>query len=237
MQCYSRIAENDFYNWLKVNNNEFDSLSFIKCQDFKMMLESGNHLEDISLLKFFDWYNFSLMQHGRNMLEMALEIIPKNISIGFKLPGIHWRIKDPKFPRIAELTCGLINAYSKSGTIAYTNSLKTILHGLPINRINFHFTCIEQKNPISNTEFLKSYSVPEKLTYDLSEAAKSLNLKIFGENSNAQNLKYDISWEKMNTLVKNKSYYGVTILRIEDVTGENILAKKKFKKMIKTFKN
>ena len=39
MQCYSAIAENNFYNWYKVNNNEFDSLSFIKCQDFKMMLE------------------------------------------------------------------------------------------------------------------------------------------------------------------------------------------------------
>ena len=86
-------------------------------------------------------------------------------------------------------------------------------------------------------EFLKSYSVPEKLTYDLSEAAKSLNLKIFGENSNSMNLKYDFSWEKMNALVKNGSYFGVTILRIEDVTGENLFAKKKFKKMIKAFKN
>ena len=202
-----------------------------------MMLESGNNIEDINLLNFFDWYNFSLMQHGRNMLKMALEIIPKNISIGFKLPGIHWRIKDPKFPRIAELTCGLINAYSKNGIKAYTNSLKTILHGLPTNRINFHFTCIEQKNPNSDAEFLKSYSVPEELTYDLSEAAKSLNLKIFGENSNSMNLKYDFSWEKMNALVKNGSYFGVTILRIEDVTGENLFAKKKFKKMIKAFKN
>ena len=131
----------------------------------------------------------------------------------------------------------MINAYSKSGIIAYTNSLKTILRGLPINRINFHFTCIEQKNPISDAEFLKSYSVPEELTYDISQAARSLNLKIFGENSNSKNLKYDFSWEKMNTLVKNGSYFGVTILRIEDVTGKNLLAKKKFKKMIKTFKN
>ena len=237
MQCYSKIAENNFNNWSKTNKNEFDSFSFIKCQDFKMMLESGNNIEDINLLNFFDWYNFSLLQHGRNMLKMALEIIPKNISIGFKLPGIHWRIKDPKFPRIAELTCGLINAYSKNGIKAYTNSLKTILHGLPTNRINFHFTCIEQKNPNSDAEFLKSYSVPEELTYDLSEAAKSLNLKIFGENSNSMNLKYDFSWEKMNALVKNGSYFGVTILRIEDVTGENLFAKKKFKKMIKAFKN
>ena len=38
-------------------------------------------------------------------------------------------------------------------------------------------------------------------------------------------------------LVKNGSYFGVTILRIEDVTGENLFAKKKFKKMIKAFKN
>ena len=106
---------------------------------------------------------------------------------------------------------------------------KTILHGLPINRINFHFTCIEQKNPNSDAEFLKSYSVPEELTYDLSEAAKSLNLKIFGENSNSMNLKYDFSWEKMNALIKNGSYFGVTILRIEDVTGENLFAKKSLK--------
>ena len=42
-----------------------------------MMLESGNNVEDINLLNFFDWYNFSLLQHGRNMLKMALEIIPK----------------------------------------------------------------------------------------------------------------------------------------------------------------
>ena len=30
MQCYSKIAENNFNNWSKTNNNEFDSLSFIK---------------------------------------------------------------------------------------------------------------------------------------------------------------------------------------------------------------
>ena len=58
MQCYSKIAENNFNNWSKTNNNEFDSLSFIKCQDFKMMLESGNHIEDNSLLNFFDCLNY-----------------------------------------------------------------------------------------------------------------------------------------------------------------------------------
>ena len=41
----------------------------------------------------------------------------------------------------------------------------------------------------------------------------------------------------MNTLVKNGSYFGVTILRIEDVTGENLFAKKKFKKMINPLNN
>ena len=40
----------------------------------------------------------------------------------------------------------------------------------------------------------------------------------------------------MNTLVKNGSYYGVTILRTEDLTGENLFAKKSLKIWLKLSK-
>ncbi|GIQ98274.1 MAG: hypothetical protein CM15mP4_1110 [Candidatus Neomarinimicrobiota bacterium] len=50
--------------------------------------------------------NSALMEHGNGMLKIALNEIPETIPIGFKIPGIHWRIKDPKMPRISEMTCG-----------------------------------------------------------------------------------------------------------------------------------
>ena len=64
------------------------------------------------------------MNHGNGMLKIALSEIPDTVPIGFKIPGIHWRIEDPKRPRISEMTCGLINSESLNGQVAYFNSLK-----------------------------------------------------------------------------------------------------------------
>ena len=171
------------------------------------------------------------------MLRAATKIIPDHIPIGFKIPGIHWKIKDPKMPRIAEITCGLINGSTINGQKSYLNSLRIVLEDLPVDRFVLHFTCIEQKNSTPETDIYNGYSRPEDLVRDIEKAAKTLGLKIKGENSLSKNLEEKSAWSRIEKALVQGSYAGITLMRVGDITADKPVANNNCKKLIKNLRN
>ena len=166
---------------------------------------------------------------------MCIRDSPDTIPIGFKIPGIHWRIEDPKTPRISEMTCGLINSESLNGQVAYSNSLKKVIKNLPLERLILHFTCIEQINSSPLTDFDEGYSRPENLVLEVSSAASELGLKIKGENSLSNNLYKESAWLKIKQILAYKKLSGVTIMRLQDITQHNSLGNEQYRNLIKSF--
>ncbi len=237
LQCFSIPAQEHYFSWLqnsKPENNLFER-EFIKSSDLKYKLKSEDYLNDPDIESLFEWYNSALMEHGNGMLKIALNEIPETIPIGFKIPGIHWRIKDPKMPRISEMTCGLINSKSLNGQTAYSNSLKKVIKNLPLERLILHFTCIDQTNSLPSNDLDEGYSRPENLVMEVSSAASELGLKIKGENSLTNNLYKKSAWLKIKEILSYKKLSGVTIMRLQDITKQNSLGNEQYKELIKKF--
>ena len=61
---------------------------------------------------FVDWYNGSLVAHGRRMLTTVIDALGhhfRRADVGYKVPGIHWQMGDGSpYPRATEVTTGLI---------------------------------------------------------------------------------------------------------------------------------
>ena len=70
----------------------------VKSSEFKNKIKEQNYRSNPDIQNLFQWYNYSLMKHGNRVLKIAMELIPENISVGFKMPGIHWKIKIQKWP-------------------------------------------------------------------------------------------------------------------------------------------
>ena len=237
LQCFSIPARKHYLSWLKnskLEDNIFER-EFIKSSDLKYRLENTDYLKDTDIQNLFEWYNGALMNHGNEMLKVAVNEIPDTIPIGFKIPGIHWRIEDPKTPRISEMTCGLINSESLNGQVAYSNSLKKVIKNLPLERLILHFTCIEQINSSPLTDFDEGYSRPENLVLEVSSAASELGLKVKGENSLSNNLYKRSAWLKMEKILAYKKFSGVTIMRLQDITQHNSLGNEQYRNLIKSF--
>jgi hypothetical protein len=199
----------------------------------KNNIKKPNYRSNPDIQNLFQWYNYSLMKHGNRVLKIAMELIPENISVGFKMPGIHWKIKDPKMARISEMTCGLINAKTLDGEEAYANSLKLVISDLPLERLIFHFTCIEQVNSTSINDFKTGYSRPEILVDEVIAASKALGLIIKGENSLSKNLYNESAWLKIDNILETKRLSGVTIMRLKDISKDNPLGFQQYMSLIK----
>ena len=234
MQCYSKPAQDHFLKWMQEKypaKTKFSDI-LVKSSEFKNNIKKQNYRSNPDIQDLFQWYNYSLMKHGNRVLKIAMELIPENISVGFKMPGIHWKIKDPKMARISEMTCGLINAKTLDGEEAYAYSLKLVISDLPLERLIFHFTCIEQVNSTSINDFKTGYSRPEILVDEVSTASKGLGLIIKGENSLSKNLYNKSAWLKIEKILETKRFSGVTIMRVKDISKDNPLGFKQYKSLI-----
>ena len=235
MQCYSKPAQYHFLKWMqeKYPERKISLDILIESSELKNSLKKQNYRNNPDIQDLFEWYNYSLMAHGNRVLKVAMELIPQNISVGFKFPGIHWKIEDPTMPRISEMTCGLINAKTLDGEDAYANSLKIVIKDLPLDRLVFHFTCIEQMNSTGINDIKTGYSRPEILVDEVSSASKKLGLLIKGENSLSKNLYNKSAWSKIENIFERKRFLGITIMRVKDISKDNPLGFKQYRRLIK----
>lgn len=176
---------------------------------------------------FIDWYNGSLAEHGQRMLDAAIQAFDgafKGVSLGIKLPGVHWRMKDPHHPRIAELTAGLIQSsidFEADATAhGYQNILEMIGRYHNQRSVVLHFTALEMDNcdetlPPSCQE---NFSMAKALVFWIAQGADDRHVVVKGENALSGGVESDHGWDNIENAFKYAKYGGLTVLRIENVT-------------------
>ncbi|MBK7003116.1 MAG: family 14 glycosylhydrolase [Rhodoferax sp.] len=171
---------------------------------------------------FIDWYNFTLVKHGRDLLLAAdkkLDGPMKSVPLGMKIPGIHWQIACTGAPRIAEIAAGLLQTSLKGdiavkkgayGYKAIFDMVKDVQKeaGRPVN---LHFTALEMTNAsCPSSDSSHGTSRPEDLVQWIAESGEEWQLNYRGENASCFQ-----SWDKVYAAF-HKGYQGFNLLRLVD---------------------
>ncbi|RIJ71368.1 beta-amylase [Nakamurella silvestris] len=172
---------------------------------------------------FVDWYNQSLVDHGKAMIGAVLGGLGTafpGANIGYKIPGVHWAMTNPAYPRAAEVAAGLIqtsvdlDADSTGHGYAKVIGLANAVNG-GTHRLVLHFTCLEMDNQESGP----AYSQAKALVFWVAAEAKSLGVAIKGENALSGGVTGDAGWDNVENAFTWSSYRGFTALRISEVAS------------------
>lgn len=190
---------------------------------------------------FIDWYSSSLVEHGRNMLQISSKALggpfaKKEISL--KTAGIHWQMcGNAPQPRIAEITAGLIRTsgdYNSASTGHGYHELMEMIAASGRNRkVSIYFTCLEMDNSSCGSNS-PDYSLAKALVFWVAQAAETACVTIKGENALSEGVKNDTGWNNIENAFCYAPYSGLTVLRINDVT-ENATGKNRYKCLIDRF--
>ncbi len=253
LQCYSKLAVNNFreeikkkYHTIKKVNENWDT-GFISFNDINppkdptYFFEHGIYKDSFGI-NLTNWYNKSLIEHGKRMLDLGFKYFSEEafskVKIGIKIPGIHWQIANPEIPRTAEITTGLISSDKNSLTAGngYENTLKELFKPEYKEKNVLHFTCLEMCNEYYGQNS-KDYSKAFDLVSWLGEAAKKNNIAIKGENALEGNLNNNFHWNQLKKVLREGNYSGLTILRISQVADKSKLGYWRYKKIIEEFRS
>lgn len=194
---------------------------------------------------FFDWYNQSLIDHGRRVITKALDVFASadspmlGIDIGAKVPGVHWRlgeINDGKIlhgDRLSELSAGLIRTslgdwHSDDLGRGY-RPIISMLRGLQpapggsVSRIVPVFTCLEMPD---GQDGPSARALPHTLVQWFGNEANRQGLLLKGENALNGNLYNQNAWDLMRSELdlprQRGNYHGLTFLRMSDVVNNDV---------------
>lgn len=190
---------------------------------------------------FFDWYSGSLVNHIKGVLGESFKAFSnpnapfKDVEIGAKIPGVHWRVgtkhADGRIElgdRLAELNAGLIRTSSNDwGSDALGRGYRPLLSGIKdavtvpgAGKFTLHFTCLEMLDGQGGPEVK---ALPNSLANWVGREAQHQGLKLKGENALNFTLSDWGAWNSMRNHLqladKPGLYSGLTILRITDVIG------------------
>ncbi|MEI6056588.1 MAG: family 14 glycosylhydrolase [Lentisphaerota bacterium] len=183
---------------------------------------------------FINWYNQSLIEHGKEMITDALVAMGnssgamKNAVVEIKIPGISWQMGSTTIPRSAEICAGLIpstfqsdvydygcgpspfsnancgNDYS--GIMQMVYNMNTDPNNTTNHLVQLYFTCLEQSNDDVSSQ---GYSWSATLVYCVGQQAHQIGLIIKGENALAPNTGWSWSGSPLQgTPLKNATYGG-----------------------------
>jgi hypothetical protein len=233
LQCYGDLAIADFrseilskYGSLSSVNSAWGT-SLTSVEDINMPDDSDFFFNNYDYINtqygkdLIDWYNQSLSDHGKRLINAAKTAFDSefsSIELGMKIPGIHWMIGDPDYPRLAEITAGLIQTsvdYQNSSTgHGYSNIVSTFTGN---NRqVNLHFTCLE----MGNENWSPAYSKAEDLVFWVASAADSQGVTIKGENALSGGVTTTFGWDQIENAFTWASYSGLTVLRLENIVSD-----------------
>ena len=250
LQCYSPLAKADFRNNLKKTYQNIDALNSAWKSDYNSFseidppkkvnkfFESKDYYKTKYGRDFIFWYNDSLLRHGRRIIKSAFNIFDDNgyekTDIGFKIPGVHWKISDPNMPRVSEITAGLISSHSKlsaENNNEYSEMLSRIVKDEWKERLVVHFTCLEMKNKDD-----EGYSRAEDLVRWMAEASHDNGFRIMGENALSGEIYHKEGWDQIEKALDNeKTYYGLTILRMGNLVSGNEYGVQRYKDLISKY--
>ena len=190
---------------------------------------------------FIDWYNQSLVDHGRRLLDAAIATFSagafRDTPIGLKMAGVHWQMMDTApYPRVAEITAGLIQTSIGSlkdevHGFGYENILNMIASYRGRARINFHFTCLE-KDDAEWDGGSHAFSLAKTLVFWVAQGAVNKGITIKGENALDGGVMSDHGWDNIWNAFHWAAYTGLTVLRINAVTTDSDVGQRRYRDFI-----
>ncbi|MGL4743697.1 MAG: family 14 glycosylhydrolase [Dermatophilaceae bacterium] len=171
---------------------------------------------------FIDWYNDSLITHGKTMLNAVIGALGTSFSgtaVGYKIPGVHWTMGHPTYPRAAEVAAGLVQTSIDLGADATGHGYQKIVglaKQLSTTRpVVLHFTCLE----FSNENVAPQYSQAQNLVFWVANNAAAQRVTIKGENALSGGVTSNAGWDNIVNAFDYASYTGMTVLRIGEVAS------------------
>lgn len=186
-------------------------------------VSNGEHWNTQYGRDFVRWYHDALMAHGYRMMDTALASLDgalANVELGFKIPGIHWKMATQgNLRRSAEIAAGLIpsdvdvtSASTGHGyadivgvAAAYNNEPRGVV---------LHFTALEMNDEPNGS----GESLAQTLVFWVANEAAAQGVTIKGENALAGGVTWDGGWDNIVNAFQYASYSGMTVLRINQVT-------------------
>lgn len=252
LQCYSSLARQSFVEYIMRKYGDMNGLNkawgkpldadghkIEPPRDVAHFFANQGQINSQYGRDFFDWYSDSLIEHGRQVVNAALQVFGSagapfaGIDIGAKVPGVHWRMGAWKGSRVeladrlAELSAGLIrtslNDWREGDGWGY-RSLVSLFNQLSKpenkNRIVLHFTCLEMPDG-------GGASGVNSLAYSLvrwvGEEAVRQGVVVKGENALNYHLFEKGAWDRIRSHLafpgNGGSYEGITFLRMGDILG------------------
>lgn len=235
-QSYGTRAVNDFRNW---TINKYGSLNGVN-QAWGTSLSSTSNINPPSNASFFinqgdqynttygkdfvRWYHESLIGHGNRMLDNADAALTgafASTPLGFKIPGIHWKMGAPdNTKRSAEFAAGLIPSDINLDTPATSHGYDSIIgvaaaYNNKPRHVILHFTALEMNNDNNAPQ----YSKAKDLVFWVANGAEKQGVEIKGENALAGGVASNNGWDNIANAFTFASYTGMTVLRVGDVTS------------------
>ncbi|MAD75495.1 MAG: beta-amylase [Rheinheimera sp.] len=188
---------------------------------------------------FIDWYHMALLGHGRRMLDAALTAFSHKlatIELGFKIPGIHWKMAaTDNSRRSAELAAGLItsallfsadNGFGYAGIVGLAAAFGNEPRGIVL-----HFTALEMDDlPDSSSQ-----SLAKTLVSWLGAEATRQQVVLKGENALAAGVTHHQGWDNIDAVFSRGHYQGMTVLRLSQVTDGG-LGQRRYQQLIQRLK-
>ncbi|MEO1437725.1 MAG: family 14 glycosylhydrolase, partial [Bacteroidota bacterium] len=250
LQCYSTLAIQHFRQYVRSLYFNLDGINKAWSTNLTNLnqvtppsnpddfFNSGAYYNTTYGRDFIRWYHGSLVKHGHRMMDLAFQVFKDNgfeaPQIGVKIPGIHWQISNPKSPRTAEITAGLINTdedlFAKAGSV-YLRALDQLIPKGKRDRVTLHFTCLEMDEPEDQRVRLP-YSTPQRLVGQVGKAALALGIQLKGENALGFLLQNKSSWKNMRQALTKYPFQGITFLRIGEVAHDGSIGNRELKKLI-----
>jgi beta-amylase len=249
LQCYSDLAKADFKDWVMKKYGSFDEVNkawgghvenIEPPVDANGFFNNDIHINTQYGRDFFDWHNGTLVNHIQTVMGTALDVYGtspdyKNVNIGMKIPGIHWRIGTNAGDhvvmgdRLAELNAGMIttsrNDWSSDdlghGYRPLLSGIKQLMSKPGGDRLMLHFTALEMPDGIDAN--MGANAMPYTLANWVGQEAQRQGIPLKGENALGGNLAGDNAWKTMASHLRlpgQPGYYqGLTLLRLSDVLG------------------
>jgi beta-amylase len=257
LQAYSDLAKADFRSWaIKKYGSvqavgaawgikDLNAENILPPDNASSFYDMNNHLNTPYGKDLIDWYNGSLVEHGKNVLSTAQGIFGAADSpflgtpVGAKIPGVHWRMgwidgnNNVTFSdRKAETNAGLIqtsepwtqsNAYGYQNVLNMFKSLQPLRPGTGTPIIP-SYTCLELPDGQDGPD---AQSLPHTAATRFGQAANALGLSLKGENALSGTLYNGYDWDLMDNEVRTpespgRYYSGLTILRLHDIVDNPV---------------
>lgn len=234
-QSYSEPAKQDFRTWTiakygnvaGINNSWGTTLSnsndINPPSDGNSFINNGDQYNTQYGKDFIRWYHNALMSHGTRMMDNAIVSFDgafANVELGFKIPGIHWKMSaNDNTVRSAEIAAGLIPSDIDLNTDATGHGYQDIVgiaaaYNNSGRKVVLHFTALEMDNNPSSGE-----SLAQSLVFWVANEAARQGVTIKGENALAGLVTANNGWDNIQNAFDFASYSGMTVLRINQVTG------------------